>query len=80
MARIILKGRTSPLWQGYINPKDRERARRERWYKISGSIDICVGGDGRIDLFVAEHGRSASTRLSPVAHKKLALLLKGGRS
>ena len=80
MARIILKGWRSPTWQGYLDPKDREMARKERWYKIGRSVDVCVRGDGRIDLFVADHGQSASTRLPPLAHKKLALLMKRARS
>jgi len=71
-----LKATRRTDWGSYIDPMNQERARRQRWYKISSRIEACLNGDGQLDLIVEDEGRHAVTTLSRAAQRKLALLMK----
>lgn len=64
-------------WRNYVDPKDQERARQERWYRLSRALWACVEGSGRVKLVV--EGNVPVVSLSSQAEKKLLAVLQGRR-
>lgn len=76
MKMIPVKPTRRSDWANYISPKDQERVRQERCYRISSRLDAVVDGKGEVAVMLRQRGEyQGDTILSQKARAKLAYVL-----